>query len=875
MRRTILLRVLFLLACPLFTAILPASSHADTAPDDLMRRAEAEFNVGHGREAIALFEQAATAFSAAGNMAGRMVALDRLGTTAKLTGDNARATAALAEAVDLARHAGHESVPEVLAAYRAVEVDAVTKLAEVAPLAGDLPHAIAANRDVLARAEAAKDPQTGALAAARLGSALLKSKQLQPAVTSFRRAAELFHATGQRPDEGLALKYLGDSLTASEQYLAAADAFQQAADIAHATGDKGREANALDGLGRARYYLGDYNAATEALNDAVRLARRAGDRGLEGAASMTLGSVQYFRHRMQDAVTSYSDALDAARAEKDAKLESQALGNLGLAYTQLNQYDRAEEYFRQDIATAHARGDILDEAQALGNLGSMLVQQRRDADAIPLLARSRDMSVSVGYRRGEAIALRNLGLAQLRTGHPDDAEATLRQAIAVQEMLREQAAGADRYNISLLDTQLEAYAHLQASLIALHRPEAALEISERGRARALVSLLAAHAGGPAAPPGIDDIRAVATSRKVTIVEYSVVQANNAIFAWVVAPGGDVAFRRIGIDAHGGPIDAALGRLVRDTRATLGALGPRDVPSPKPGIAGRDDMLTLLYRLLISPIADLLPKSPEAPVVLIPQGQLFLLPFAALRDPAGHPFIEAHSLLVAPSIQTFGLLDRTRAASLAAALVMGNPVLGPLRLDPGSDVETQLPPLPEAAREAQAVASLLHARPLTGAAATKAAAVAAMPGAEVIHLATHGIAEDVRGKGLPGALALAASSRAHDGNDDGLLTSADIMALRLQAGLVVLSACNTGLGNISGDGVIGLSRAFLAAGARSVVVSLWYVPDQETSELMPAFYRALAHTRAKGVALRQAMLETRARHPDPLAWAGFLLIGDNE
>jgi CHAT domain-containing protein len=106
------------------------------------------------------------------------------------------------------------------------------------------------------------------------------------------------------------------------------------------------------------------------------------------------------------------------------------------------------------------------------------------------------------------------------------------------------------------------------------------------------------------------------------------------------------------------------------------------------------MLTLFYRLLISPIADLLPKSPEAPVVLIPQGQLFLLPFTALRDPAGNPFIEAHSLLVAPSIQTFGLLDRTRAASLAAALVMGNPVLGPLRLDPGSDVETQLPPLPE-------------------------------------------------------------------------------------------------------------------------------------------------------------------------------------
>jgi hypothetical protein len=75
--------------------------------------------------------------------------------------------------------------------------------------------------------------------------------------------------------------------------------------------------------------------------------------------------------------------------------------------------------------------------------------------------------------------------------------------------------------------------------------------------------------------GLAHIRAVATSRKVTIVEYSVVQANDAIFAWVVAPGGDVAFRRIGIDAHGGPIDAALGRLVRGmARRARPARGPQ-------------------------------------------------------------------------------------------------------------------------------------------------------------------------------------------------------------------------------------------------------------------------------------------------------------
>ncbi len=842
----------------------PGFGQAPGGADDLMRRAEAQFDLGHGSEAIALFEQAIAAFRAAGNTHGQMVALDRLGTTAKLMGQPARATAALAEAVDLARRAGDA----------AVQADALQKLAEVAPLAGDLRHAIAANRELLARAEAANDPRTGAMAAARLGQALANAGQPQQAAPSFDRAAALFHATGQPANEGLALKYRGDALVRAEQYLAAADAFRQAAAVAQETGNTGREADALHGLGRTRYYLGDYSGATDALDNAIRLARRAGDRTIEGAALMTLGNVQYFQKQPQDAVKSYEQALEAGRALKDRAMEGEALGNLGLAYTHLDQYDRAEDYFRQDIAIARERDDRFVEAQALGNLGSMLIQRRRDADAVPLLERSRDLTESLGYQRGEAIALRNLGLAQLRTGRPAAAEATLRQAITLQEALRGQAAGADRYNISLLDTQLEAYAHLQAALIALHRPEAALVISERGRARALVDLLAARTGGPAAPPGIDDIRAIATARRATMVEYSVVQADDAIFVWVVRPGGDVAFRRIGLDTHGGLIDAALGGLVRDARATLGALGPRDVPEPKPGIAGRDEMLALFYRLLIAPIADLLPASPDAPVVLIPQGQLFLLPFAALRDPSGHAFIEAHTLLVAPSIQTLGLLDRKRAAAPRSALVMGNPTLGPLRFDPGSDEETQLPPLPEAGREAEAVAALLGARPLTGPTATKAEAVAAMPDAGVIHLATHGIAEDVRGQGLPGALALGPG-----GGDDGLLTASDIMKLHLQAGLVVLSACNTGLGNISGDGVIGLSRAFLAAGASSVVVSLWYVPDQATAELMPAFYRALAHAHTmaggKAGALRQAMLETRARHPDPLAWAGFILIGDSE
>jgi CHAT domain-containing protein len=97
-------------------------------------------------------------------------------------------------------------------------------------------------------------------------------------------------------------------------------------------------------------------------------------------------------------------------------------------------------------------------------------------------------------------------------------------------------------------------------------------------------------------------------------------------------------------------------------------------------------------------------------------------------------------------------------------------------------------------------------------------------------------------------------------------------LKLQAELVVLSACDSGRGRVTGDGVIGLSRSLISAGVPSVIVSLWAVPDGPTSELMIAFYETLQQNPDKAQALRQAMLTTLKKHPDPTAWAAFTLIG---
>jgi tetratricopeptide (TPR) repeat protein len=843
-------RLRWLPLCLMLTAGAPAGD----AYSALMARAQAEFDVGHGTEAMALFGEAA---KSAPDAHGEMIALYDVGVTANAMGQPQLAVAPLARALQMARQTGDAGLEEA----------ALAKLADASFDAGDLPHTISAYGDLLARAEAAGNEATAAVAAERLGSAQLRSGKARAALPHLRRAAALYVKSGERVPQARVLLSLGTAADQADQYLEAADAFSRSAAISHELNDKADESRALNGQAVAVYHLGDFAASVTLGRKAVALASRALDRVAEDEARTSLGNAQGLQGNWQEAVKSYQQVLDDAHASGDQAREGEAAGNLGLAYMHLEDYGRAEGLLRQDIGIAHKRGATLVEAQALDDLGSMLAQRGRDADAIPVLEHSRDLASSVGASRSEALALRALGPAQMRTGRLAEAEGTLRRAVAIREALRAQASRDDRYNISLLDTGTEDYLRLQAVLVAENRPEAALEASDAARARALADKLALLAGEklPAHQLTAGEIGAVAAETGVTLVEFSVLDEANRILIWVIRPDGSIVFRPLSV--KGGSIGDIMDGLIHDTRTTLGA-GPGPVPASDAGLALRDRRLDLLYHLLIAPIADLLPASPAATVVLIPEGRLFELPFAALRDASGHSFIEAHALATAPSVQVFGQLARRHDLPATAAFVAGDPAFGPIRLEPRG-VEQTPPAIPQTAPEAKAVAGLLHTHALLGAAATKAAALAAMPGAGMIHLATHGFAQDVRGDGFPGALALAP-----DRDDDGLLTSTDVSLLSLRARLVVLSACDTGLGSISGDGVIGLSRAFLGAGARSIVVSLWTVPDAATAELMQVFYAALGRGRDTAQALRAAMLTTRTHHPDPLDWAGFILVGDS-
>ncbi len=443
---------------------------------------------------------------------------------------------------------------------------------------------------------------------------------------------------------------------------------------------------------------------------------------------------------------------------------------------------------------------------------------------------------------------------------------------------------------ALAQTQVRADQSLQQALIAHNKPEAALEVTERGRGRAFVELLASRLSSTElqvaiAPPTIEQIKQIAQKQNATLVQYSIINAADKaseLYIWVIQPTGDVGFRSFSLKS----LNTSLADLIISSRESLGVRGcgsPEekstkevhplkaifDVETVPLSEVNSTEHLQQLHQLLIQPIADLLPTDPESRVIFIPQGELFLVPFAALQDANKKYLIEQHTILTAPSIQVLDLTyqQKQRLAGVAKdVLVVGNPTSPKIPLVPGQP-PAQLSPLPGAQQEAIDIAKLLSTQPLIGEAATEAAIAQKLPQARIIHLATHTFLENFTGGGVPGAIVLAPS-----GNDDGLLTASEILNLRLNAELVVLSGDSTALGKITGDGVIGLSRSFMAAGVPNIIGSLWCVPDKPTAVLMTEFYRQLQLTGNPARSLRSAMLKTLKENPNPKNWAAFTLIG---
>jgi len=228
-------------------------------------------------------------------------------------------------------------------------------------------------------------------------------------------------------------------------------------------------------------------------------------------------------------------------------------------------------------------------------------------------------------------------------------------------------------------------------------------------------------------------------------------------------------------------------------------------------------------------------------------------------PDGESYLlDRFSLRSIPSASTLVYLRVAQPKKLGKLLALGNPDLGQKALD-----------LPNAQAEAVKVAAMFpDSRALVRAEASKSAVKELGNGFAILHFATHGKFDSAAP--LSSGLYLAKGTE-----PSGTLTVGDLYSLRWDVDLVTLSACETGLGKVAnGDDVIGLTRGFLYAGARSIVASLWEVDDAATAHLMEHFYANLA-SHDKREALRLAQIETRQQYPQPWFWAAFNILGRAE
>ena len=480
-------------------------------------------------------------------------------------------------------------------------------------------------------------------------------------------------------------------------------------------------------------------------------------------------------------------------------------------------------------------------------------------------------------------------------GANERALALLRQAIDVVEAQRA-SINTEASKIGFVGDKEALYAAAIGVALQLGQDGVAYDFIERAKSRALVDMLAGQAGGAQLPllaasaggqqalgelqqawngaalqhVAANDASAQAGARALSADKRAALKLRDPALASLVTVEA-LPVSEVRKHLQGG--EALLEYHVHGQELVIMAVTAEKLVAHRASAAGLDgavrryrelvgkrhpDTLAAaqqLYQRLIAPVAETIAGRD---LVLVPHGALHYLPFAALHD--GSAYLHArHQLRYLPSASVQKYLRTPGKASLPPILILGNPDLGREELD-----------LPAAEKEALQIATLApDSRVLTRAAASETGFRRLAPDYRYLHVAAHG--EFLGERPLASRLALA-PDKTHDGS----LTVEELFQLRLDADLVTLSACETGLAKtLNGDDLVGLTRGFLYAGASNIVSSLWEVEDRTTAELMTLFYQALKAGSSKKAALQQAQLALRKRHPDPLFWAAFYLTGHGQ
>ena len=854
------------------------------------------------RKSIEKYHEALDLYRRAGDNSKEAATLNSIGEVYRSLGETQKALEKYNGALPLWRAAGD----------RIGEAAALSGIGSVYLSLGETQKALEKYNEALPLRQAAGDRSGEAVTLNNIGMVYQSLGEMQKALEKFNEALPIFQAVGDRNGEAVTLNNTGIVYLSLGETRKALEKYNEVLPLRRAAGNRSGEAVTLNNIGMVYRSLGETQKALEKYNDALPISRAIDDREIEAKILHSAGAAHWSLGEAQKALEKYNDALFIRRAIGDRNGEATTL--LGMARVDLQRGNLTKA--RQTIEQAVGMIEVLRTNPNSQELRASYFASRQDfyQSYIDILMQMHKQNPDAAF---DAVALavseraRARSLLELLT----EARADIRQGVDSallerERSLRQRLNAKAAAQINLLNRK---HTPAQANAIAKEITSITTEYEElRAQIRAKSPRYAALTQPQ--PLNLSEIQQQALDPDTLLLEYSL--GDNASYLFVVS--------QTTITCHQLPKRSEIEAATRRVRELLTA------PQPRPGETAPERQARIkearvnygpqaaaLSRMLLGPAASQLGAKR---LLIVADGALQYLPFGALPAPelekdrdketggqgdkgtgkVRNPLIVEHEIVHLPSASALVVLRRElagRQQAPKAVAVLADPVFSAddTRVKPGykaqaggeapsdltraiGDTRGELRRLLMTRDEAE---TILSVTPRNGgfAALDFRANRATATGDElsdyrIVHFATHGLLNSEH----PELSGLVLSLVDEQGRpQDGFLRMHEIFNLRLPAELVVLSACQTGLGKkLDGEGLVGLTRGFMYAGAARVVASLWEVNDVATAELMKRFYRRMLQEGMRpAAALRAAQIEMwkKPQWQSPFYWGGFILQGE--
>jgi CHAT domain-containing protein/Tfp pilus assembly protein PilF len=822
-------------------------------------------SLGEKPQALEYYNQALILHRQVGDKKEEATTLNNIGGVYNSLGEKQKALEYFYQALPLLQQVGH----------RKVEATTLNNIGSVYDSLGEKQKALDFHNQALLLRRAVEDPRGEAITLINIGSVYEDLGETQQALDYYNQALPLFRAVGDREGEATALNNIGgvyDSLGETQQAL---DYYNQALPLVRAVGDREGEANALNNIGYIYSSLGDKQQALEYYNQALPLLQAVGDREGEALTLNNIGSVYNFLGKKQQALKYYNQALPLIQRVGNRSGESSILSNIAVL-----ERDRGNlETARTHIETAIT---IIEDLRT--KIGSQEHRQSYFATVqgyyefyIDLLMQLHQQNPSKGYN-AQALHISERARARSLLELLTEANADIRsgvdpQLLTQEKSLQQQLNNLDYQKYQLIsgsysDTELNNIQEkIKTTLTQLDQLEAQIRVSSPRYADLKYP----------EPLTLKEIQQQVLDEETILLEYSL--GKDRSYLWAVTKDSITSY----ILPARNEIEAATEKF-RDV-VTLDSTAKIEAGLP-------------LSQILLAPVASGLENKR---LLIVSDGILQTVPFAALPIPSSPntPLLAQNEIVTLPSASTVAIQRRqlsNRPLAAKTLAVLADPVFNlnderiagtpsPTANAATSELRSLLgigdgPPtldrLKYTRTEAEKILALVpesqrfHAFDFD---ATLSLAINSnLAQYQIVHLATHGLLNEDH----PELSGIVLSLFDPVGKtQDGMLRLNDIFNLNWPVELVVLSACQTGLGeSVQGEGLVGLTRGFMYAGARRVVVSLWSVNDSATAALMTGFYQKMLNEGQTPItALREAQLQMWNAGKSPYFWAAFTVQGD--